>query len=118
MEKFWATRKAEWFHGGHVWVHELMERYYLWEIEPMCDSFNKEVRSCNEWKVVVKRTYIEPDGRHITTCNESFAEADELPEEVAMELYEKVISNKYRLPAIKEMFEDAQYTTEAMRLMP
>ena len=118
MEHFWASRKAEWFHGGFVWVDELMERYYLWEVEPMCDSFNKCVRSCNEWKITVKRSYIEPDGKHITTCNEVFAEAKEIPEDVAMKLYGEVVSNKYRLPAIKDMFEDAEYTAEAVRVIP
>lgn len=117
MERYWATRKDDWFHGGYVWVHELMERYYLWEVEPMCDSFNKCVRSCNEWTVVVKRSYIEPDGKSITTCNEAFARAENLPKEDAMKLYEEIMSNKYRLPEIKEMLKDAELTAEAKRLI-
>jgi len=118
MTSYWATRKSDWFHGGYVWVHELMERYYLWEIEPMCDSFNKGVRSCNEWNVIVKRSYIEPDGKRITTCDEAFAKADNLSKEDAMKLYEAIMSNKYRLPEIKEMLEDVVFTAEAEKLIP
>ena len=118
MERYWAIRKDDWFHGGYVWVYELMERYYLWEVEPMCDSFNKCVRTCNEWRIVVKRSYIEPDGKRITTCNEAFAEAEITSKETAMTLYNKVMSNEYRLPAIKELFENAQYEDEAVRLIP
>ena len=116
MDKYWAERKSEWFKGGYVWVYELMKRYYLWEVEPMCDSFNKCVESCGEWRIIVKRSY--SDGKRTETCHEAFADAEGLSEAAAMALYDKVMSGEYRLPALKDMFEDAMYTAEAVRLMP
>ena len=118
MERFWKNRKSDWFRGGYVWVDELMKKYHLWEVEPMCDSFNVCVDTTGEWGIFVKRSYIEPDGKRITTCHEPFVKVDGLSKDVVLALYEKIMSNKYRLPEIKDMLETAKYEAEAMKLMP
>ena len=118
MTRKWKERKGEWFHGGYVWVYELLEEYYLWEVEPMCDSFNKNIRSTGEWAITVKRSYLDFGGKHVSTCAEPYVKAEGLSKEVAMELYDKIMTNKYRLPEIKTFVLDAEYTAEAMRLIP
>ena len=118
MDYYWKQRKSDWFRGGHVRVNELLRRYYLWEVEPMCDSYNKCVDSTGKWSITVRRSFCPEDEPRIDSCDEPFVFVDDLTKEVAMELYKKIMTGKYLLPAIKDMLETAKYEAEAVRLIP
>lgn len=123
----WRPRESTYRKGYLIRTWELMDEYYDWEEDPMCDCTpaRKYRKSTGEWEACVYRTYAYTKETFtnvytdfVGVCDEAWAKAGHLCKDVFDKLMAKLTSEDIPLKDVKSLFETAVLESEAIRLMP
>ena len=118
----WTPRKDVWRKGYRLFAYELMNEYYDWEEDPMCDCCpaQKYRKSLHKWEINVYKTYAYREGNrnYVATCHEIGARLKNIPEDMFNALWEELTTTNVPFNALKARFEDEELKAEAIRLIP
>ena len=127
---YWAERKSMWRRGYYAVANELMEEYYDWELDPMCDCTpaQKVYKKRGKWNIIVYKTYIQDEVRMISgkwtpcyyacTCRERYAKTGELTKEKFDEMWEKLSTEDLLPKDVAAYFEEEKLEAEILTLIP